>query len=296
MTAVQRPKDLQTTLSLIEARLNTLERMNNLRSASIGEGGLRIRNGGGIQVEDGGSLIATYPNGQAAVYFGSLVPEDTYESGLLIADIEGDSRTWFAQLDSGIFVSRLGGESILIESDGNVYTHADGGLDLQGDSYVSIYTPTVARINTPLLGLYSLPTTSSGANLFLGYVGADWTVAYITSSRKYKQDIEDLVVDPEAVLRWRPRTWRDKAEVEKIGDAAATHVGFIAEEIADETPEFAIMDDEGEPDALKYDRMVAGLLAVVQQQQEQIKDLKTRVETLENQRLPLTLNEETSDD
>lgn len=131
------------------------------------------------------------------------------------------------------------------------------------------------ELNANHLGLYSLPTTSAAANLHLGTVGGQWTVAYITSSRRYKQDIEDIEVDPQAVLAWRPRSWRDKNDVAAVGDEAKRHIGFIAEEVEQSgTPEFVTRDDEDRADGLLYDRMTIGLHAVARHHEDRIAELE----------------------
>lgn len=204
------------------------------------------------------------------------------------------------------FSDEVDGQHALIKADDTVGQHIiqihpawfdgipdDNSLTLQGnregvpglaqlysDGLIDLFSPSV-QIDTSQLALYSLPTTSATANLHLGTVGGEWTVAYITSSQRYKTDITDADIDPEAVLRWIPRTWRDKTEVEAIGDDATQHIGFIAEEIHDETPEFVVLDGEGRPDSLKYDRMVAGLHAVVKAQADQIATLTARIDALE---------------
>ncbi|RLV54840.1 tail fiber domain-containing protein [Aeromicrobium phragmitis] len=254
--------------------VDALKASAGILSAVIGSGGVTVKDGGGMSIEAGGFLRAYHSNGEGAIYFGALLPEDTYESGLLLADLLGAARFWVAQRDDGVFevVSRadrtrlVGGEVFVGDSDTTTLTR------LRGQEI---------RISTGHLSVYDLPTTSAAANLHLGTVGGQWTVAYITSSRRYKQDIEDLDVDPLAVLKWQPRTWRDKTDVAAVGGEAKRHIGFIAEEVDEAgTPEFVIHDDEGLADGLAYDRMTIGLHAVDKYQQKQIEDLRAELEAV----------------
>ncbi|TSD68141.1 tail fiber domain-containing protein [Aeromicrobium piscarium] len=239
-------------------------------------GGLSIADGGGIRVTDSGAIIvsgqgsleardgsairARYPNGQAAMVFGRLTPEDLYDMGLLLRSPEGEAKMWFARMADETFAFTSVAERNVIGNDSSALT------SLRGQE---------VRLSTPQLSLYELPTTSSAANLHLGTVGGKWTVAYISSSRRYKRDIADLAIDPDAVKRWRPRTWRDKADVDAVGDNAAHHIGYIAEEIADAgTPELVVHDAEGQIDGLAYDRMTVGLHALAMQQEQRIVDLE----------------------
>lgn len=255
---VKRERDIQN-------QFRALRGGNDAESTVIGSGGITVK---------GGSIIGEYPNGVEGLAFGRHMTTsggDHYLlDGLVINDRDGVERVSLYQFTDDsptgpIFVSRISGES----------------AQLDGTTDAMVTSPNQVVIYAPQVAITGIPTTSSAANLHMGTVGGAYTIATVTSSERYKQDIADFDIDPDAVLRWRPRTWRDRTDVEATGDDAIEHVGFIAEEIHDETPEFVVCDDEGRPDSLKYDRMVAGLLAVVQRQAEQIADLTARVETLE---------------
>lgn len=133
------------------------------------------------------------------------------------------------------------------------------------------------EIDGNALGLYSLPTTSAASNLHLGTVGGVWTVAYVTSSRRYKRDIRPTSVKPENVLAVDPVTFLEKTEVEAVGTDAPWRQGFIAEQVAEHTPQFVGLDDDGEPNSVDYDRFASvGHQVVLQAQQREIDDLKTK--------------------
>lgn len=257
-------------IAAIWAAIRAMNGANGLESAVVSSGGLRVVGGGTLTVEDGAAIRSQRPGGETGLYFGQLVPEGIYEYGLMVLDQNEAPQFWTAQQDNGDYVTAIKGTDVFIEPD---------SLFMNGPEVT--LSPDKLTIDSGEVPIYSLPTTSATANLHLGTVGGAWTLAYITSSRRYKTDIEDADIDPEAVLRWVPRTWRDKAEVEAIGDDATEHIGFIAEEIHDETPEFVVLDDTGRPDSLKYDRMVAGLHAVVKAQAEQIATLTARLDALE---------------
>ncbi|GAA5122157.1 hypothetical protein GCM10023339_40120 [Alloalcanivorax gelatiniphagus] len=74
-----------------------------------------------------------------------------------------------------------------------------------------------------------------------------------------------------AVLQMRGRTWRDKAQVEQDPDTEDRYVGFIAEEL-DELglTAFVEYDDEGQPNAIAYDRLSVALLAVLKDQERRL--------------------------
>lgn len=57
MANVPKPNDLGTRLVELERRIGVLERTSRLNSASIGRGGLTVRDGGVITIKDPGDLI-----------------------------------------------------------------------------------------------------------------------------------------------------------------------------------------------------------------------------------------------
>jgi hypothetical protein len=59
-------------------------------------------------------------------------------------------------------------------------------------------------------------------------------------------------------------------------------VGLIAEEVDQHLQDLVIYDNQGRPDAVKYDRVALYLLEVVKSQQERIAALENRIEALES--------------
>ncbi len=264
---------------------------NDFESAVAGAGGLTVKGGGAIRLLDEQDRVSTLlelgfifqadPQSGAAVQISNgqmLMWGNLYGNpenfGRLMTDPGDDNITrWFPPFSDG---------------DGNQNSITIQGRRPGQAGQVWVYTDGRMNISAPALGLYELPTTSSGANLHLGMVGGEWTVAWVTSSERYKQDIVDAPIDPTAPLRWRPRWWRDRNEVEAIGDDADFHHGFIAEEIHEESPSCVRLDDEGRPDSLRQMHMLAEVVALCQAQQQQIDaltaenaDLTTRLAALE---------------
>lgn len=128
------------------------------------------------------------------------------------------------------------------------------------------------------VGLDNLMTSSTAAHTvgLANPSGSFYPLRRITSSLKYKQDVEPHAVDLAALLTLEPRSWRDKAEVEEDPDTTRRHVGLIAEEVhAAGLTEFVQYATDGSPDGFNYDRFGAvALLAGY-------KDLHTRLAALE---------------
>lgn len=259
------------------AAINALRGSAGLTSAMIGEGGLTIYD----------------PELHTRMFFGEGAMKIWSD---FVANPDGFGRL-YCDADTGLNVFRFfppysDGDgrqnSITIQgrtpaNPGNMWLYSDGIIQLNSQDQDGNPVGSIQLV-TPELGLYNLPTTSSAANLFLGMVGGVWTVAWVTSSRRYKQDIEDVDIDPADVLALRGRTWRDRYEVDVDPDSEKRFVGFIAEEL-DEHPtlrQFVDYDDDGQPDAISYDRLSVALVALAKDQEQRIAAQEDRLAKLES--------------
>ena len=120
-------------------------------------------------------------------------------------------------------------------------------------------------------------TTGNNANAVLTSEGL---LRRSTSSLRYKKDIADATWGLTEVKQLRPITFKSNTTGKFADDK--TYGGLIAEEVHDiGLTEFVEYNDSNEPDALHYGNMVALLTKAIQEQQELIEDLKSRIEVLE---------------
>jgi hypothetical protein len=128
-------------------------------------------------------------------------------------------------------------------------------------------------------------TTSSSANLFIN--SASGTIARFTSAQRYKTDIVDLALDLAAVRALRPVRYRDRGEVDRDGDEARTHVGFIAEEVDElglgEFVHYRDTEDGPVPDGIQYDRIVVAQHMLIADLEARVAALAARLDALEGQ-------------
>jgi len=124
----------------------------------------------------------------------------------------------------------------------------------------------------------------AGGSRYAVWVSADdgYVFGRATSSKKYKDDIQDWVIDPAEVLKLEPKSFHRKVDPEGVRDW-----GLIAEEVHEHLPEVVQWHTpEGETtpqiDGLHYDIISVALLSVVKDQQRRIEDLERRLSTLEN--------------
>jgi uncharacterized coiled-coil protein SlyX len=112
-------------------------------------------------------------------------------------------------------------------------------------------------------------------------VDADGKLGFITSSRRYKHEIEPMDKASEALFALKPVTFRYN------GDIDPAHVkmfGLIAEDVAKVSPDLAVRNAKGEVDAIRFDSINAMLLneflkehKKVEEQQAAIAELKSTV-------------------
>ena len=218
-----------------------------------GISGLYIYNGG-LEVYANGPFSI---NTQQTISYGQL----RAESGLVVSS--------GANISGGLTVGQItsSGSSTFTNT-----SHADitasGDLTLTGRILGST-------------GTYNATTTST-ANLF---VASNGNFARSTSSRRYKADIQDIDYGMTA-LQLQPRTWVDKTEYEENGQSTEgldRIPGFIAEELHDlGLTELVQYNEEGQPDAVYYDRMLVAVIPVIKQQQATIEALEARLAALED--------------
>lgn len=200
-----------------------------------------------------------------------------------------------------INVQSGGGGDIQILSDDRLWLFTAGNLDGQvGGNIAMAATGTAALGGTA--GTFLQPA-SGGVSANVHMDTATGRIRYVSSSARYKTDIADLPVDPDAVLLLRPRSWRPLAPAQQCPDwlhdlhgdeechsgepadpvEGPRHVGFIAEEL-DELGlgAFVSRDADGLPDGIHYDRLTAAVIPVLQAQQRQLDALTARLDALEN--------------
>jgi hypothetical protein len=118
-------------------------------------------------------------------------------------------------------------------------------------------------------------TITSGSTVLVNSSGQLGTVS---SSRRFKQDIQDLDEHVDRLLELRPVAFRFKQLVAADPDAPL-EFGLIAEEVAEVFPELVNFDDQGRPESVQYHLLSALLLG-------EVKRLHERLEAVESQARP----------
>jgi hypothetical protein len=144
--------------------------------------------------------------------------------------------------------------------------------------------------NVIKIGTFGTQTAfyAAGANANLGgdgnAVGAvvDTTtgqVGVVSSSRRYKQDIEDMGDASRGLMDLRPVTYRYK---QPFADGSnPIQYGLIAEEVAEVYPDLVAHTADGRIETVKYQVLDSMLLNEVQRQQAEIRGLEQQNRTLQ---------------
>jgi hypothetical protein len=100
-----------------------------------------------------------------------------------------------------------------------------------------------------------------------------------SSSRRFKEDIEDMGAASRDLMRLRPVTCRYK---QPFADGSKPiQYGLIAEEVAEVYPDLVAHSADGKIETVKYQVLDSMLLNELQRQQAEICRLEERLATLE---------------
>ncbi|MEY2647024.1 MAG: hypothetical protein RL158_1000 [Bacteroidota bacterium] len=115
-------------------------------------------------------------------------------------------------------------------------------------------------------------TTASAANLYVN--PGNGFVYRSTSSLKYKKNVEDYTKGLAEVMQLRAVTYEGKSE----SDEGKVFAGLIAEEVHDlGLREFVQYAEDGSPDALYYQNMIALLTKAIQELSIEVNQLKAKL-------------------
>jgi hypothetical protein len=100
----------------------------------------------------------------------------------------------------------------------------------------------------------------------------------VSSSQRFKSDIENTSIDSEKVYQLRPVdfTWNADTSQEGMPD-----FGFIAEEVNEHLPELVPKGAAGEPMSVSYDKLSVLLLMELKKMKETNDALERRIQALE---------------
>jgi len=154
-----------------------------------------------------------------------------------------------------------------------------GTLQMRHDSLLRVYENAQVNLSNIISASYSNISVNNGT-------ATKYVQFQSTSSRRYKHDIEllkDAELDPRRLLDLPVRQfiYNDDAVLQYDDMADKTLPGFIAEEVAVVYPSAVIRNPEGGIESWDERRIIPGMLALIQEQQNTIDTLQARIEKLE---------------
>ena len=169
--------------------------------------------------------------------------------------------------------------SLINRDDPSIEYYYSGYFTSSGESgtYRGLYadlfsSPTVNATDLNVSNLATMPavySTAVGATRRVLYIDDTGKLGYLSSSIRYKKDIEELS-DVSWLYNLKPITYRykDSYSVEK-------EIGLIAEDVLEVNPNFVSFNNEGNPETVNYSALITPLLKAIQDQKKTIESLKT---------------------
>lgn len=131
-------------------------------------------------------------------------------------------------------------------------------------------------------GAVSVSGNITGANTYnqtntgrAMYVNSAGLYGIGASARRFKKNIVDAEIDVQEVLKIRVRNFMYKKEYDEDQDV---HIGVIAEELQElGLDQFVYFNADGEPDGVAYEKLALALIPVIQNQEERLQALESKV-------------------
>ena len=170
-----------------------------------------------------------------------------------------------------------GGSNIAIGTGaGSSLTTGSNNIDIgnvgSATESATIRIGTTGTQTTTFIAGISGVTVSGGAAVS---ILANGQLGTITSSRRFKDDIQDMAAASECLLSLRPVTFRYKPEFDPKG---IPQWGLIAEEVSEVNPDLVVRDDQGVIQTVRYEQVNAMLLNEFLKEHHRVTDLKTKQE------------------
>lgn len=114
-------------------------------------------------------------------------------------------------------------------------------------------------------------------------VASDGRLGYSTSTIRRKQQVFSADLNYNSILSVEPKSFKFNEDVEKLGDGAATFVGFIAEDLHEAgLTKFVYYSSNGDIDGIDYASYVVALQAVARVHAQKIVELENKISILES--------------
>ena len=185
--------------------------------------------------------------------------------------------------NAGLFSNTTGNYNIALGylAGGNLTT-GNNNIDI-GNQGVADESATI-RIGGPgihtatyVAGIVGVTTSTDDAVAVL--IDSNGQLGTVSSSHRYKEDIADMGDASARLLALRPVTFHYKKSY--ANGAKPIQYGLIAEEVAVDFPELAVINQQGNPETVKYQNLAPMLLNEFQKEHKRVAELEKRMAELE---------------
>jgi hypothetical protein len=128
--------------------------------------------------------------------------------------------------------------------------------------------------NSCYIGQIFGATTSGGTAVFINGNGRLGTM---TSSRRFKEEIQPMDGASEVLFALKPVTFRYKKDIDPQG---IPQLGLVAEDVEKVKSDLVVRDKEGKPYSVRYDQVNAMLLNEFLKEHQKVQELEKQVEKL----------------
>jgi hypothetical protein len=160
---------------------------------------------------------------------------------------------------------------------GNRGTATDSGTIRIGCTSTTNCLSGSPQTYTFIAGIYG--TTTSLNSTMPVIIDANGNLGTIQSSRRYKEDINDMADSSDGLMQLRPVTFRYKKAYED--GTKPIQYGLIAEEVADVYPDLVARSADGQVESVRYQLLDPLLLNELQKQHATIAAQKDQIQSLE---------------
>jgi hypothetical protein len=277
--------------------------ISGTNNTAIGVDALVLNTTGGNNTAIGGSVLVnnTMGNQNSAFGQGALQSNNTGSQNTALGVFALNGNTT-GNLNTAVGYEASGGgsnnTSIGVFAGGglsggnNIAIGASAGISAGQGNNIDIGSPGAMfdygaiRIGTPdtqtSFFVAGVSNTNLGSDSNAVGVLIDTTTGQLgvmSSSRRYKEDIEDMGEASHDLMRLRPVTFRYKKAF--ADGSKPIQYGLIAEEVDDVYPDLVAHSTDGQIETVKYQVLDSMLLNEVQRQQAEIRRLEERLAKLE---------------
>jgi hypothetical protein len=233
-----------------------LQSNNSNDNTAIGSGALQFNTGGNANVGVGWHALYDNIDGTQNIAIGvnALPVNLTGSNNIALGVLTG------ANIQAG---------------NNNIYIGYDGGGCCDESDVIRIGTPGT-QTSAFVAGINGSTVLSDALTVF---VDSNGQLGTLSSSRRYKENIQDMGDASDGLMRLHPVTFHYKQAASD--GSKPLQYGLIAEEVADIYPDAVTYSPSGEPESVQYHKVNAMLLNEVQRLERELQELKARMGGLE---------------